>query len=441
MHKALIAIALMSVSSLSTLQAREILPPIGDPNFRPYPMAVPEVKDLGGNGTRLASSVTQILRNDIKFTGSFKMLDPRSYLADPKKEGITSAAIKFSNWLNVGAEGLIKVGLLKSGDQITLDGHLFNVATAKELLNKKITGPVKNIRKLTHTLADQFVQHFTGLPSVFNTRIAFTKRIGKEKRICVMDFDGYGEQCVVANGSLNLLPSWDAKGEGIYYSTFIKGGPHIYHRNLKTKKTRIISKYAGLNIGVDASRDGKMIACTLSKDDNSEIYRMAPNGRKLYRLTRNWLIDSSPCFSPDNQRIAFVSERAGNPQIYTVKLDGSGVKRLTFKGNYNQTPDWSPRGDWILFNARDERIVYDVFKVNPDSGEIRRLTQDQGNNEHPSFSPDGNLVVFSSTRTGESKLYIMNADGTNQHLVSRHKGEYSTPDWGPWIESDAEPTK
>ncbi len=425
-----IAVLLAPVS----LWAQVKLPPIDDPNFRPYPIAVPDFKDLGTGGADLAEKGVTVLRNDLSITGAFKLLDPRSYLADPRKEGITSAAINFADWLNVGAEGLIKIGFLKAGDEVTLDCHLFDVATGKELLSRKISGPHSRLRPLVHRWADAVVRHFTGVPSVFGTRIAFTKKAGRNKHICVVDFDGHDERCVVKNGSINLLPAWNAGGRGIYYSSYIKGGPHLFFLDLASGKSKVVSKSRGLNIGASASQDGKYIALTLSRDDNSEIYRMGSNGSRPTRLTRNWSIDSSPCFSPDSQRIAFVSERSGSPQIYVMNIDGSNVKRLTFKGNYNQTPDWSARGDWILFNARDERLVYDVFKINPDTGEIKRLTQDQGNNEHPSFSPDGNLVVFSSTRTGESKLWVMNADGTNQRRISRGKGEYSTPEWGPWIE-------
>jgi TolB protein len=425
----------IALSLLSTIAAAQVqLPPIDDPNFRPYPLAIPAFKDLTGGGAELAEQGVETLRSDLGMTGAFKLLDPRSFLADPAKEGITSAAIQFADWLNVGAEGLIKIGLAKNADELILDCHLFDVATGRELLAEKISGPQSNLRALVHRWADAVVRHYTGVPGVFFTRIAFAKKEGGNKHICVMDFDGYNERCLVQNGNINLLPSWTADGSGIYYSSYLHGGPHLYLLDLKSGQSKVLSKSTGLNIGAAASPDGKSVALTLSKDDNSEIYRMNTDGLGKTRLTRNWSIDSSPCFSPDSRRIAFVSERAGSPQIYVMNTDGSDVRRLTFQGNYNQTPDWSPRGDWILFNARDERIVYDIFKINPDSGEIRRLTQDQGNNEHPTFSPDGNLVVFSSTRTGESKIYVMNADGTNQRLISRGKGEYTTPSWGPWIE-------
>jgi TolB protein len=405
-----------------------------DPNFRPYPMAISDFKDMSSGAKDLVETGQEVLRSDLGIAGVFKLIDPRSFIADPKQEGLSGASINFADWINVGAEGLIKVGVHKSGTDVTLDCHLYDVASGKELLHKKYNGKAKAIRIMVHKFADVVVRHFTGNPSIFFTKIVFAKRVNRTtKEVCIMDFDGRNEHCVVKNGSINLLPAWGAGGRTVYYSSYIKGGPHLYKYDLRNKKNKAVSKASGLNIGASASPNGKSVALTLSKDDNSEVYVLKANGANPKRLTRDWAIDSSPSWSPDSKRIAFVSERSGNPQVYVMNVDGSGAKRLTFKGNYNQTPDWSPRGDWILFNARDERLVYDIFKINPETGVIKRLTQDQGNNEHPTFSPDGSLVVFSSTRTGESKLYVMNADGTNQRLISRNKGEYTTPEWGPWV--------
>lgn len=406
---------------------------ITDPNFRPYPIAIPDTKDMSGTAADLVKKGTDTLRFDLGIAGVFKVLDPRSFIVDPKQEGLSGASINFADWINVGAEGLIKVGIYRSGNQVAMEGHLFDVASGKELLHKKYKGNVAGLRKMVHRFADAIVRHFTGSPGVFFTRIVFAKRTNREsKEICIMDFDGRNERCVVKNGAINLLPAWSADDGGIYYSSYLHGGPHLYLYDLKTKKSRVISKSPGLNIGASASPDGKHVALTLSRDDNSEIYVLNADGSRPRRLTRDWAIDSSPSWSPDAKNIAFVSERSGNPQVYIMGSNGSGAKRLTFQGNYNQTPDWSPQGDFVLFNARDERLVYDIFKINWTTGEIIRLTQDQGNNEHPTFAPSGDLVVFSSTRTGESKLYIMNADGTNQQLISRRKGEYTTPEWGPW---------
>jgi TolB protein len=61
---------------------------------------------------------------------------------------------------------------------------------------------------------------------------------------------------------------------------------------------------------------------------------------------------------------------------------------------------------------------------------IARITQNQGNNEEPDWAPNGRYLVFSSTRSGESKLYISTEDGRVQTPISTGKGEYTTPTWG-----------
>jgi TolB protein len=115
-----------------------------------------------------------------------------------------------------------------------------------------------------------------------------------------------------------------------------------------------------------------------------------------------------------------------------MPAEGGAAKRLTFQGNYNQTPDWSPRGDLIVFTARDERNVFDIFTVEAATGKIARLTQDQGNNEEPSFSPNGRLIAFTSTRTGTSQLFVMSADGNAQRQMTSGKEPIYTPAWGPF---------
>jgi len=84
----------------------------------------------------------------------------------------------------------------------------------------------------------------------------------------------------------------------------------------------------------------------------------------------------------------------------------------------------------IAFTARDERRAFDLFTVNVDTGKVTRLTQDQGDNEEPTFSPNGRLIIFSSGRTGTSRLFVMNSDGSNQLPLPMESGTYSTPDWG-----------
>ena len=48
-----------------------------------------------------------------------------------------------------------------------------------------------------------------------------------------------------------------------------------------------------------------------------------------------------------------------------------------------------------------------------------------------SYSPDGGRIVFESDRSGAQQIYMMNADGSNQRLITFFGGRAATPEWSP----------
>lgn len=407
---------------------------IGSPDFRAYPVAIPSAKDLGG-AAKPVEEMTEALQFDLDVSPLFRVLDPKSYLADQTKEGITAQSIKFSDWVSVGAEGLVKMTAQVSGNSLKTEYRFFDVATGKEQLKKSYEGGLDQGGRFSHKFADEIVFFLTGQRGIFNTQIAAVKKTDTGREIYAMDIDGKNRRDVTANGSINLLPAWSRNGREIVFTSYIRHNPNLYSVGAGGGGTpKLLSGERGLNTGGVMSPDGTKIALTLSRDGNSEVYVMNADGTGLKRLTNEWAIDSSPSWSPDSKQIAFVSARWGDPHIFVMGSDGSNVRRMTERGSYNQTPDWSPRGDLIAFTARDERNVFDIFTVNTTTKEIKRLTQDQGNNEEPSFSPDGNLLTFSTTReAGASQIWVMSTDGQKQRRVTK-AGGYSTPVWGPVTE-------
>ncbi len=69
---------------------------------------------------------------------------------------------------------------------------------------------------------------------------------------------------------------------------------------------------------------------------------MNVDGSERTRLTEDPALDSSPCWSPDGERIAFVSFRHGNVDIYVMNVDGSDVVRITDDPAVDKDPVWSP---------------------------------------------------------------------------------------------------
>lgn len=399
--------------------------------FRPYPIAIPDFRvPPGSEGAheRDALLLTQVLRSDLELSGVFKVLDPKAFI---NTDGIVLAQVKWEDWQNVGADGLLKSMVRAKGDELVVELHGYEVAAQREGLNKTFTGKKADVRRLAHQIADEVYRHYTQEPGVFQTRIAAVKKVGGEKHVVVMDIDGENLAQVTKGGGLNLLPAWSPDGAALLFTSYRYDNPDLFETPIGGGEPKRLSNRPGLNTGGRVSPDGSKIALTLSQDGNSEIYLLDRKGNLIERLTKAWGIDTSPSWSPDGRRIAFVSSRAGNPHLYIMDANGGNQKRLTFQGTYNQTPNFSPRGTLIAFTARDEFNRFDIFTFNVESGQIVRLTQDQGNNEDPSFAPNGRLIVFTSTRTGSRQLWLTNLDGTHQKQITAG-GDHSSPSWGPF---------
>ena len=77
------------------------------------------------------------------------------------------------------------------------------------------------------------------------------------------------------------------------------------------------------------------------RDHRLDIYVMNADGTGQVRLTNNPAGDWSPSWSPDGQRITFVSNRDSNWEIYVMNADGTGQVNLTNNPATDSAPAWS----------------------------------------------------------------------------------------------------
>lgn len=402
---------------------------ISGANFRPVPLAVAMPVTQDANAQALSAEFDSALLFDLTACGLFQVLDRKSYLSPPT-EGVAATNINFTNWLNIGAEALVKTQLSGDGETLRGDVRLFTVASGREDLKVSESVGAKDARRLAHKLANAVYRAFTKEVGPFETKIAFARRVPGGKDVFLADWDGKNAQAM-ASGGINVLPAVMPDRTGVAFTSYRQRKPELFVAHASQGADLLVS--AGRMVsGVAYSPGGRQIAYSVSDGEFAEIWVANADGSSPRKLTdTKYFLNSSPAWSPDGQRIAFVSNRAGGPQLYVMSAQGGEARRLTFQGKYNTTPSWSPRGDVIAFTARDERNSFDIFTVNVQSGKITRLTQGVGNNEEPSYSPTGRLILFTSTRNGGAKqLFIMTADGQNQTALTNDKNDYATPDWG-----------
>jgi TolB protein len=386
------------------------------------PIALPAPK--GGSPT---SEFYTTLRRDLEISGWFRVIDPAAY-TEPASAGIRSGEFDFAAWRTPGAAVLAKTELQATGTGSRAEVWVYDVAGGVKLGAKAFSGPESAQRTLAHRTADAIIRMVTNQPSFFDTRIALVSSGTGNKEVYVMDVDGQGKRQITKNRSINLSPRWNASGSALCFTSYVNGNPDLYVADLLKSAIRRISARTGINTGCAWAPQGDRIALTLSPGSDSDIFTVDPiAGTQIAQLTSSPGIDVSPTWSPDGGRIAFVSERGGGAQIYVMDSAGGAARRVSFQGSQNTSPSWSPKGDKIAFVGRDG--AFDVFTVNVDGTGMRRITQGMGDNEDPSWSPEGDFLVFSSTRTGNSHIWLASADGRHQVQLTSGGGGYTNPHW------------
>ncbi len=171
-------------------------------------------------------------------------------------------------------------------------------------------------------------------------------------------------------------------------------------------------------------------------DGNFDIYSVLPNGQAVHRLTDDPLFDACPAYSADGKSIAYchgVRARGGIIEIWTMKANGMDTFQVTHLGGRMTFPDFSPDGSRIVFAGRLPGATNDdVFVINADGSGLVQLTDDLGDDNLPAFSPDGSQIVFISSRSGLEQVWTMDADGTDARQLTfddNFKGQ--VPDWSP----------
>lgn len=179
----------------------------------------------------------------------------------------------------------------------------------------------------------------------------------------------------------------------------------------------------------------------LFEDINSDyvgIYSRNPEGVNQRQMTCGE--DRDAKWSPDSTKLAFISERDGNPEIYVMERDSldalcenSGgnpkqIYRLTDTEEDESDIVWSPDGQRILFvSERDGNK--EIYVMDYTGSNETRLTFNQKDDYDPIWGTDGTSVIFVSELDGDSDIFIMDTEGQSQQRVTNNDAIDESPTW------------
>jgi len=176
--------------------------------------------------------------------------------------------------------------------------------------------------------------------------------------------------------------------------------------------------------------------------DPFDIYTARADGSDEKRLTNFGVYTAEGVLSPDGTKIVFTSLKDGDLDIYVMNVDGSNVRQLTHQLGYDGGPWWSPDGKRIVYRANHpqtpeaisaykdllaQRLVrpnkMDLWLMNADGSDQHQITDLGAASFGPSWTPDGRKIVFSSNhhtdpKLGNFDLFLINPDGSGLEQVT-----------------------
>ncbi|MDF0604821.1 Tol-Pal system beta propeller repeat protein TolB [Neisseriaceae bacterium TC5R-5] len=356
-----------------------------------------------GNENQLPESLSNIIQNNLVFSGAFRLTDSSS------AQSITSGQLANSG-----------------GGKVHIDFQLTDKLLHKQLSTAEFTVLPAQTRSVAHTIADLIYQAITGQQGIFSTRIAYVLQSAGHYQLQIADVDGGRVQTILRSNEPILSPSWSPDGGSLAYVSFESQKPVVWIQNLGTGKRFAVANFKGSNSAPAWSPDSSQLAVVLTTSGNSQIYLISASGGRPRRLISSSGIDTEPSWSPDGNSLYFVSDRAGSPQIYRVATSGGAVQRISWDGNYNVSPKVSPDGKTLSF-IRRENGNFRVMLQDLDNGDSRVLV-DSGNNERPSFAPNGRLLLYANN----GALYAASLDGSHKVKLAVTNGNVQDPTWGPF---------
>ncbi|RRU25756.1 Tol-Pal system beta propeller repeat protein TolB [Stenotrophomonas sp. 278] len=156
------------------------------------------------------------------------------------------------------------------------------------------------------------------------------------------------------------------------------------------------------------SPDGNRLAYVSFERGNSAIYiqNITTGARELITSFRG--INSAPSFSPDGRRLALSLSRSGNPEIYVMDLGSKQLTQLTNHFAIDTEPTWSADGSSIYFTS-DRGGRPQIYQVASSGGSASRVTFQGNYNATPSVSYDGKKIVMAQGSGNTYKIAMMDS--------------------------------
>jgi TolB protein len=165
------------------------------------------------------------------------------------------------------------------------------------------------------------------------------------------------------------------------------------------------------------SPDGQKLAYVSFEDKKPVVYVQSLQDGRRQAVAKFRGSNSAPAWSPDGRQLAVTLSKDETSQIYLLNPESGDLKRFTRGGALDTEPVYSPDGRWLYFTS-DRGGSPQIYRASLENGETSRITFEGGYNVSPALTPDGKTMAFVHRRDGRFHVAVMDLNNRQMQVLT-----------------------
>ncbi|MET0026997.1 MAG: Tol-Pal system beta propeller repeat protein TolB [Candidatus Thiodiazotropha sp.] len=165
------------------------------------------------------------------------------------------------------------------------------------------------------------------------------------------------------------------------------------------------------------SPDGQKIAYVSFEGGQSAIYVQGVYTGQRQKVTNFKGINGAPAWSPDGRKLAMTLSKGGNPDVYVYDLVSRKLTQITRHYAIDTEAAWSPDGRTLVFTS-DRGGRPQIYQVSAFGGTPQRVTYQNSYNARASYSPDGRLLTLVTREEGNYRIAVLDLESGVMQVLS-----------------------